>query len=79
MTSNYLGVRARPCSEWWERSECVISCRPGRAPICELAGECLYGADRATLSAEFLEVFDAWRNNRLCLLAYRPETMLDAR
>lgn len=65
----------RPCSEWWPYGPCVISVKryeDQRSKFCELFGRCMYAAPRESFTDQERELIDAWANNRVCLLVYRP-------
>ena len=62
---------SKDCSGWWHTACVIRAQQDGQlADICVLAGQCLYDAQRSELSADFLEVQEAWSNKRLCL--YTP-------
>lgn len=63
----------RPCWVWWH-DWCVIAATPGTTSrVCRLFERCMFAAKREDLTPEQLEVWEAWCDDRVCLLVYLPD------
>lgn len=62
----------RPCSEWWPFG-CVLSANiEQKSEWCKHLDTCMYAIEREDMHPDLLELWDAWCNNRVCMLWYRP-------